>query len=228
METAFANIYSLDKTGTLTHGLVRKIGIYMEIKHPAFHRREGKGNLSEIVLSTLNKYGYKSRTDPVIIQCFDVRRIREELKSDIRLSVLMPADFEEPSAINWNSVEGLREMAKFANGIGPAYPLLIDNQIFLQTGRIVTTDIYKEAKLLKLPIHAYTYRIDQLPPGIPNYETLMKIYVDDLKVEGLFTDFPDLTIQYLNQKNSAFRTTSTTVFIFLYVILASFLRVLNL
>lgn len=76
METSFANIYSLDKKGLLTHGLNRKIGLYIELKSPSFHRREGKPNLSELVIGILNKYGYTSATDRAIIHCFDPVEIR--------------------------------------------------------------------------------------------------------------------------------------------------------
>lgn len=206
METAFSNIYALDKKGELTNGLKRKIGIYLELKHPAWHRDQGKPYLSELTLATLNKYGLTKSTDPVIIQCFnpiEVRRIREQLKSELRLSVLLPVelDSDESGGIDWNGASGAREIIKFANGIGPAYPLLIDNELFLQSGIIKQTELYKEAKQVGLTIHAYTFRIDLLPPGIADFDTLMKIFTHDVPIDGVFTDFPDLNIQYLNAMN---------------------------
>lgn len=212
LETSFKNIYALDVSGELTPGLpTRRAGLYIELKSPGFHRREGKPYLSEIVLAALNKYGYRNRTDPAIVQCFDpveIRRIRNELGSDLRLNVLMPVqtDPDPSSELDWNSPQGVQEIATFANGIGPAFPLLIDNQAFLETGVIQPTDLYHEAKRQELFIHAYTFRIDQLPPGVQDYDTLMHIFYDDLKVDGVFTDFPDLSIQYLARENAATST----------------------
>ena len=42
-------------------------------------------------------------------------------------------------------------------------------------------------------IHPYTFRADQLPPGIDSFAELHQIFFVDLGVDGIFTDFPDLT-----------------------------------
>jgi glycerophosphoryl diester phosphodiesterase len=57
------------------------------------------------------------------------------------------------------------------------------------------------AKELSLFIHAYTFRIDKLPDYALSYNDLLKIFIHDLKLEGLFTDFPDLTLNFI--KNNA-------------------------
>ncbi len=69
----------------------KNIGIYPEIKEPEFHKKEGK-NLTEIVLKVLSDYGYKTKKDNCILQCFDAKeleRIRKELKSELFLVQLM-------------------------------------------------------------------------------------------------------------------------------------------
>ena len=73
----------------------RNMGIYPEIKEPAFHLKEGK-DISKIVLETLAKYGYTSRKDVCILQCFDaseLRRIRTELKSELFFDARPDSDF---------------------------------------------------------------------------------------------------------------------------------------
>lgn len=208
METSFGNIYKLDKSGRLTHHLpVRKAGIYPEIKDPAFHRDEGHGNISEIVLDILYKHGYRTKSDPVFVQCFDpieLRRIHDELKSQHRLIQLLPADVHSPrpDEIDWNSIQALEEIAKFADGIGPEFNLLVDLKAFVETGQVKPSELYRKAKELRLMIHPYTFRIDQLQAGI-DYETLLKIAFDDLQVDGVFTDFPDITMEYLKLKNGS-------------------------
>ena len=78
----------------------KNIGIYPEIKEPAFHKNEGK-NLTEIVLKTLSDYGYKTKKDNCILQCFDAKeleRIRKELKSELFLVQLI--EFPEETKKN--------------------------------------------------------------------------------------------------------------------------------
>lgn len=210
METSFGNIYKLDKSGHLTHGLVRKAGIYPEIKNPTFHHAEGHRNFSEIVLEILYKYGYRTKSDPVFLQSFDpieLKRIHDNLASKHTLIQLMPVD-APPSDLDWNSVAGLRKIAEFAHGIGPDMRLLVNLTLLAETGKVEPTEFFREAKRLGLLIHPYTLRIDNLAPGI-DYETALKIVFDELKCDGVFTDFPDLTSQYLKLKNDAGRRIST-------------------
>jgi glycerophosphoryl diester phosphodiesterase len=67
-------LHSLQEEIELIQGLNKStgknIGIYPEIKEPAFHRREGK-DISNIVLKILNDYDYKTKSDSCILQCFD-------------------------------------------------------------------------------------------------------------------------------------------------------------
>jgi glycerophosphoryl diester phosphodiesterase len=50
-------------------------------------------------------------------------------------------------------------------------------------------------------MHPYTFRIDKLPDYAKTYDGLLKIFFDDLEVEGIFTDFTDLTFDYLESSN---------------------------
>ena len=69
-------LHSLQEEIELIQGLnkstSKNIGIYPEIKEPEFHRKEGK-NLTEIVLKVLSDYGYKTKKDNCILQCFDAK-----------------------------------------------------------------------------------------------------------------------------------------------------------
>ena len=99
----------------------------------------------------------------------------------------------------WNSQEGLKNISTFAVGIGPwADQLIVFNE---NNNQIMPSQLYSDAKKLNLLIHPYTFRIDRLPRYANNYDHLMKIFLDDLQVDGVFTDFPDITIKYL-KKNS--------------------------
>jgi len=54
----------------------KNIGIYPEIKKPSFHQKEGK-DLPKIVLKVLSHYGYNSKLDNCILQCFDANALEK-------------------------------------------------------------------------------------------------------------------------------------------------------
>jgi len=45
-----------------------------------------------------------------------------------------------------------------------------------------------------LAVHPFTFRSDDLPQGFSSFEALMQFAVDELCIDGLFTDFPDLAV----------------------------------
>ena len=76
----------------------------------------------------------------------------------------------------------LEQIAKVADGIGPA----------IRSGIVQLTT---EAHAAGLLVHPYTLRIDDLPKWPPSTEALLHTLFDDAKVDGLFTDFPDVVIK---------------------------------
>ena len=54
----------------------RTAGVYPELKNPTWHLEHGI-DLSHLLLTTLENFGYSSYEDEVIVQCFD----HEELSS---------------------------------------------------------------------------------------------------------------------------------------------------
>ena len=79
-------LHSLQDEIELIQGLNKStgkhIGIYPEIKNPEFHHKNGK-DISKIVLDILTKYGYSTKNDQCILQCFDAQeleRIRNQLQ----------------------------------------------------------------------------------------------------------------------------------------------------
>ena len=166
----------------------KNIGIYPEIKEPAFHQKEGK-NLTNIVLKTLADYGYKNKKDNCILQCFDAKeleKIRKELKSELFLVQLI--EFEEET-------KNLAHFATFADGIGPWYKQILDKKI---DGKWVTTSLVKNAHQLGLKVHPYTFRADALD-DFSTFKEMMQTLLMDANVDGVFTDFPDLVVQFLKE-----------------------------
>jgi glycerophosphoryl diester phosphodiesterase len=187
-------LHSLQDEIELIQGLNQStgnnIGIYPEIKNPEFHRKNGK-DISNIVLEILSGYGYKTKSDNCILQCFDyneLKRVRFELKSELFLVQL----------IGWNIEDGqLKEYSNYADGIGPSIKHLVDG--FDQKGNVIFTDLVKNAHKLNLKVHAFTFRADELN-GIPTFEKLLELGLYGAGVDGLFTDFPDKVVGFLKNK----------------------------
>ncbi|WP_369820295.1 glycerophosphodiester phosphodiesterase family protein [Tenacibaculum sp. SG-28] len=115
-------MHSFQQEIELIQGLNRstgkQIGIYPEIKNPAFHQKHGK-DIAKITLEILSNYGYTAKSDPCILQCFDAKeleRIRKVLHSNLFLVQLIESNDE---------TEHLEHYAKYADGIGPWYKQIL-------------------------------------------------------------------------------------------------------
>jgi len=186
-------LHSLQEEIELIQGLNKStnknIGIYPEIKAPEFHQKEGK-KLTEIVLKILSDYGYKTKKDNCILQCFDAKeldRIRKELHSELFLVQLI----EFPEETNQ-----LDYFATFADGIGPWYKQILDKKL---DKKWMFTSLVSDAHKLGLQVHPYTFRADQLNEFI-SFEEMLETLLIEANVDGAFTDFPDLMVSFLNKK----------------------------
>lgn len=186
----------------LIHGLNkttgRDIGIYVEIKKPAWHRKEGK-DISKIVLAQLGGYGYATKQDNAFLQCFDpveTRRIREELGSNLKLVQLIGDNGWNEAATDFDQMrteEGLAKIAEYADGIGPWMPHILrptdDGADFEKTQLVAWAH---EANLV---VHTFTFRKDALPEYAKSFDDLMQKFFEQ-GIDGLFTDFPDLSVKF--------------------------------
>ena len=166
----------------------KNIGIYPEIKEPKFHQKEGK-DISKIVLKVLNDYGYKTKKDNCILQCFDaqeLKRIKNEFKTELFLVQLM----------EFKTDEKLEEIATYADGIGPWIPQIIKGKD--KNGKWKISNLVANAHKLNLIVHAYTFRTDQLS-GFDSFEALFHVALYEANVDGVFTDFPDKVIDFINK-----------------------------
>lgn len=175
-------LHSLQDEIELIQGLNKStgnnIGIYPEIKEPAFHNNEGK-DISKVVLKVLANYGYTSKKDNCILQCFDakeLKRIRTGLNSELYLVQLIEFKKEELK---------LKEFASYADGIGHWYKSMSKNFV-------------KDAHSLNLKVHAYTFRVDDLG-DFNSFDALLNFGFNTLELDGIFTDFPDKVVQFLEK-----------------------------
>jgi len=176
----------------------RSVGIYPEIKSPAFHRGEGK-DISTEVLKLLRTYGYDEQPRHVFLQCFDpaeLQRIRGELLPAMNMTVpLVQLLGTEPAFRAALTPDGMKMVASYADGIGPSMKLIVAPGSV--AGNLQITKLVELAHDLGLVVHPYTFRRDLLPAYAEDYGDLLDIFLDDIGVDGVFTDFPDLTIEYI-------------------------------
>ena len=174
----------------------KNIGFYPEIKSPAWHREQGV-DISKIVMKTLRKHDLDDAEKAIYVQCFDyaeLKRLRHELGAKVKLIQLLgendwgesPTDYDE-----LRTPEKLKEVAAVAQGIGPWIPQLVNMQTMQPTGLV------KRAHEAGLDVHPYTFRQDALPQGISSQQALDLLF-KQLKVDGLFTDFTDTVVNYVN------------------------------
>ena len=185
----------------------RRIGLYIELKHPNYLLQEAGIDMVDLLLRDLRKLGITA-DDPVYLQCFEVGTLqRLNQRSDFKLVQLMaeeggPAD--EPGIYYGDmlSPSGLTEVAKYADAVGPYMQLL-----FGPEG--IPLGLVEDAHAAGLQVHAWTLRKENafLPPVLRKGEgeggtgdVLGMVALLDMQgVDGVFTDDPGLVKQALGQ-----------------------------
>jgi len=199
-------VSTLEEELQLVQGLNRSTGhatgIYPEIKQPKWHRVQGH-DISRIVLPILMRYGYATKADACFLQCFElaeVRRLRTELGWRGHLVMLIESKAKGDDGTDHDALctpAGIKELAGLVDGIGPSF------------GRIVTwpaagappklTELVTLAHAEKLIVHPYTVRIDDLPKNCPSVDALHTALFQTARIDGVFTDFTDVTLAWLKQ-----------------------------
>jgi glycerophosphoryl diester phosphodiesterase len=184
----------------------RNVGIYTELKAPAFHAREGK-RIEETVLDVLGRYGYTGRDSNCYIQCFEpasIIHMREKLKSDLKMIQLIGDEsWDDTPGVDYRLMtepEGLDGVARYADGIGPWMNQIVPDRKG-KDPRI--TELVKRAHERGLCVHPYTFRLDSLPSYAKSFDELLDLFFIKAGVDGIFTDFPDRAAAFL--KNAGLR-----------------------
>lgn len=181
----------------------RSVGVYPEIKSPAWHQREGV-DITVLFLDVLREFGYESHSDPVYVQCFDdaeLIRIRESLGCELKLIQLIGENVWGEAETDYDdlrSAEGLARLAKTVDGVGPWLKQLygVDEQ-----GQIVDSGFVSTAHRSGLAVHPYTFRQDDYPADFTSFGELLDFAISELSVDGLFTDFPDVVLDAISMRS---------------------------
>ena len=180
----------------------KDVGIYPEIKQPKFHRDEGK-DISTAVVKLLKEYGYFSRSEKVFLQTFsfeELKEIRTNIFPEVGVEIDLILLVGNKNTYPWVFEEGgMEKIAKFADGIGPDKGLVIFRESTTSNTQI--TPLVSRAHAAGLKVHPYTYRLDtgQIPNYADNFDELLRKHFLDADVDGIFTDFPDKAVKFLQR-----------------------------
>lgn len=172
----------------------RKVGIYPELKAPAWHHQQGR-DLAAAVLPILRRHGYDTRDSACFVQCFElaeIRRLRGELAWRGKLIMLLGGKGKGPGETDFAYLQtdaGLAQLALLVDGIGPPLSSYVRGP---SPAERQVTDLAARARRAGLKSHPYTLRADELPKCVASVDELLRVLFDEVKVDGLFTDFPDL------------------------------------
>jgi glycerophosphoryl diester phosphodiesterase len=175
----------------------RRIGLYPETKHPTYFATIGLPHQAAL-LGLLSKYGYDTQDDPVFIQSFEVGNLKA-LRAATRLRLIQlvdaqggPADLPGTTYADMLTVQGLKDIATYADGIGPAASMVLAPE--------GATALVGRAHDAGLQVHVWTLRMENgfLPaqyqrPDAPQGRGDFAGYVRAVAgtgVDGLFSDFP--------------------------------------
>lgn len=186
----------------LNHSLKRNVGLYTEVKYPAWHREQGQ-DITRIVLEMLGKHGYRSREDKAYFQCFDaleLQRARRELGNELAFIQLIGENAWKESTTDYDAMrteEGIAGVAAVADGIGPEITQVVE---WDADAAPVVSPLAAIAHRHGLAVHPYTHRIDSLPRHAPDSPAVLDALFESARVDGLFTDFTDVVVSHLRAR----------------------------
>jgi glycerophosphoryl diester phosphodiesterase len=155
-----------------------KTGLFIEVKSPERYEGIERLIMAELHSRGLDKPWVDPRT-PVLIQSFSMTSLKifaGTLKTTLPIHFLYGAK----DAVAYSSPEAIVRLKEFATGISPE-KVIVEQQ----------PAAMKQIRDLGLLITPYTYRAAAVT-GYPDVTAEMRHYINDLHVDGVITDNPDL------------------------------------
>ena len=202
----FQEVVELARTASARTG--RTIAVYPETKNPSHFAALGL-DLEAALVAVLERAGWDGPDDPVLVQSFEVGSLQLLSRlTGVRLVQLLgdtgsPRDLElRHDPRTWDDLAtpaGLREVARYAAGIGPAKDRVVPRR---PDGSLdAPTSLVRDAHEQHLLVHPYTFRDESvfLPAdlrrgdGTSDQGDAVSEYLAFYAagVDGLFSDHPD-------------------------------------
>jgi glycerophosphoryl diester phosphodiesterase len=193
-----------------------QVGVYPETKHPTYFDSIGL-SLEEPLVAALEANDLDSRRDPVILQSFETGNLRDlDRMTDVRIAQLVsasgaPYDLEAAgSPVTYADLltrQGLRDVARYADGLGAVKDVLIPRRTDGTLGE--PTSVVRDAHRAGLEVHAWTFRAENTflptdlrssadPAAHGDLAAEIEVFLD-AGIDGLFTDQPGLAAELLGR-----------------------------
>ncbi len=188
-----------------------------EIKHGTHFQRLGLA-MERPLVKTLHRNGYLGPRAPVFIQSFEVNNLKELKRlTGIRLVQLygsgQPYDQQAAGGsltyAEMATAKGLRQVARYAYGVGPDKSYVIPRDANGNLGQ--PTRFVGDAHAAGLKVHPYTFRAensflpaefrsaDGNPQSRGDLAGEIRAYLD-AGIDGLFSDQPDVAVRLREQR----------------------------
>ncbi|ACO80916.1 Glycerophosphoryl diester phosphodiesterase [Azotobacter vinelandii CA] len=201
----------IDLVKSLEKSQGRRIGLYLETKHPTHFQHLGLA-MEEPLLEILRRNGYHGRHASVYIQSFEVENLKTLRRlSPLRLVQLFGSGqpYDQTvigSALTYEQMAtpaGLQAIAAYADGVGPDKGYVIPRDANGNLGS--PTDFVPNAHAAGLKVHPYTFRAENNflplelrssanPAEHGDLEAEIHAFLD-AGVDGLFSDNPDIALR---------------------------------
>ena len=189
----------------LNQTLGNQVGFHIELKSPSWHQKEFGFHMADKLVALLDALHVENSQERCFIQCFEpaeLQYLHNTLKCEFPLVQLMggrplgllPEGSPAGDRLATLKAE-LQEVAKYADGIGPSIGLLTESD----EGTVKSNGFVEAAHAVGLVVHPYTVRKDALPEWCNDVDDLHRLLIDELRVDGFFTDFPDLARAAVDQ-----------------------------
>lgn len=185
------------------------VGLYIEIKAPQLHQEQGKDITSKLYNQLMDAQQQLADT-PIIIQSFDAKaltKLRGKLDNANWYIPIVQLIGEngwqqayqnvdgKAQAFNYQRMledAGLKEISSYAQGIGINVKHVFADDCSYQGGK----RWIQQAQNSGLMVHAFTFRRDKLPNCTTSFKQLHQLFFTELSVDGIFTDYPDVSAYY--------------------------------
>jgi glycerophosphoryl diester phosphodiesterase len=202
----------LDLRHRLSAELGRPIGVYIETKNPTYFQRAGLA-LEQRLLDVLEANDLNHPQAPVVVQSFETANLKWLRSAGLTVPLIQLMEAEgapydlvvagDPRTYaDLVTAPGLREIASYAQGIGPHKDQVIGLRADGSLG--TPTGLVERAHEAGLAVHPYTFRAENhfLPLGLTRGQdpcsrghafTEQQAFFE-AGIDGLFTDQTDLTV----------------------------------
>lgn len=181
----------------------KDIGVYVEVKEPEFYKQQGQDITGEVI-KMLDKYGYNKPESNAILQIFDYDAVKDARakgwKGELAMLVIPGGQHltDDKKIHEWLlTPEGIAEVSKYATIYAPWFSsLAVPNP----DGKGYTVNnLADEARKNGMKVHSWTWRKDAPFKGFEKAEDALDVAFKKIKLDGMFSDFPDEMVNYLKK-----------------------------